>query len=110
MKIFISIASYQDPLLKATINSAFNNADSPENLIFGVCDQSNFPINVEDFSFGSQIKLEVIDPKTSEGPCWARKRVQKFYNNEDYYFQIDSHMQFEAVSYTHLTLPTILLV
>ena len=95
MKIFISIASYQDPLLKATINSAFNNADSPENLIFGVCDQSNFPINVEDFSFGSQIKLEVIDPKTSEGPCWARKRVQKFYNNEDYYFQIDSHMQFE---------------
>ena len=66
MKIFISIASYQDPLLKATINSAFNNADSPENLIFGVCDQSNFPINVEDFSFGSQIKLEVIDPKASE--------------------------------------------
>ena len=95
MKIFISIASYQDPLLKATINSAFNNADSPENLIFGVCDQSNFPLDLEEFSFSSQIRFEHIDPKISEGPCWARKRVQQFFNNEDYYFQIDSHMQFE---------------
>ena len=95
MKIFISIASYQDPLLKATINSAFNKADCPENLIFGICDQSNEPLDTESFSFSDQIKCEHIDPKISEGPCWARKRVQHFYNNEDYYFQIDSHMQFE---------------
>ena len=29
MKIFISIASYQDPLLEATIYSAYNNAENP---------------------------------------------------------------------------------
>ena len=95
MKIFISIASYQDPLLKATINSAYNNADNPENLIFGICDQSNEPLDTKSFTFSDQINCEHIDPKISEGPCWARKRVQRFYNNEDYYFQIDSHMQFE---------------
>ena len=95
MKIFISIASYQDPLLKATVNSAFNNADKPENLVFGICDQSNFPLDLEEFSFSSQIRFEHVDPKISEGPCWARKRVQQFFTNEDYYFQIDSHMQFE---------------
>ena len=81
MKIFISIASYQDPLLKATINSAYNNAENPENLIFGICDQSNEPLDTKSFTFSDQIKCEHIDPKISEGPCWA-------------------------VSYTHLTLPT----
>ena len=95
MKIFISIASYQDPLLKATINSAYNRADNPQNLIFGICDQSNKPLDIKSFAFSEQIKCEHIDPKISEGPCWARKRVQHFYDNEDYYFQIDSHMQFE---------------
>ncbi len=63
MKIFISIASYQDPLLKATVNSAFNNADKPENLVFGICDQSNFPLDLEEFSFSSQIRFEHVDPK-----------------------------------------------
>ena len=56
MKIFISIASYQDPLLKATINSAYNNAENPENLIFGICDQSNEPLDTKSFSFSDQIK------------------------------------------------------
>ena len=36
-----------------------------------------------------------MDPVLSKGTCWARERVQKFFNNEDYYLQIDSHMQFE---------------
>ena len=51
MKIFISIASYQDPLLETTINSAYLNASSPENLIFGICDQSSKPIDVKIFNF-----------------------------------------------------------
>ena len=96
MKIFISIASYQDPLLETTIFAAFNNAKAPENLHFGICDQSLSPLDLSLFSFSSQISYEHIDPKISEGPCWARHRIQNFYNNEDYYFQIDSHMQFES--------------
>ena len=91
MKIFISIASYQDPLLETTVLSAFNNAITPENLHFGICDQSLKPLDISLFSFASQISYEHIDPKISEGPCWARHRIQNFYENEDYYFQIDSH-------------------
>ena len=30
----------------------------------------------------------------SKGACWARQRIQNFYDNEDYYLQIDSHTQF----------------
>ena len=40
MSIFISIASYQDPLLVATIFSAYNNAEMKDALVFGVCDQA----------------------------------------------------------------------
>ena len=95
MKIFISIASYQDPLLETTINSAYFNASSPENLIFGICDQSSKPIDVKIFNFYEQINYEHVDPKDSEGPCWARAKIQEMFNNEDFYLQIDSHMQFQ---------------
>ena len=94
MKIFISIASYQDPLLKATINSAFKMSDKPENLTFGVCDQSSISIDMNSFEFKNQIFYEHIDPLVSQGPCWARARIQERFSDEDYYLQIDSHTQF----------------
>ena len=55
MKIFISIASYQDPLLETTILSAFNNAKAPENLHFGICDPSSNPLDITLFSFFNSI-------------------------------------------------------
>ena len=36
-----------------------------------------------------------MEPILSKGPCWARHRLQSFYQNEDYFLQIDSHTQFE---------------
>lgn len=95
MKIFISIASYQDPLLEATLRSAYDKSDMPKNLVFGVCDQSSKSLNLESIEFRSQIKYEHINPLYSKGPCWARSRIQDNFNEEDYYLQIDSHMQFE---------------
>ena len=102
MKIFISIASYQDPLLEATIYSAYNNAENPKDLIFGICDQSESPLNISSFEFSDQFKYEHVEPVNSEGPCWARSRIQEQFNNEDYYLQIDSHMQFEINWDTYL--------
>jgi len=94
MSIFISIASYQDPLLVATLFSAYNNAEHKKDLIFGVCDQSDSGIKAEDLPFAKQIHYEHIDPSASKGPCWARHRIQGSFNDEDYYLQIDSHTQF----------------
>ena len=56
MKIFISIASYQDPLLESTIKSAYEKSDAPKNLTFGICDQSSKPLNIESIEFNNQIK------------------------------------------------------
>ena len=87
MKIFISIASYQDPLLEATLRSAYDKSDMPKNLVFGVCDQSSKSLNLESIEFRSQIKYEHINPLYSKGPCWARSRIQDNFNEEDYYLQ-----------------------
>ena len=94
MSIFISIASYQDSLLVSTIFGAYNNADKKENLIFSICDQSDNSIDISGFPFASQIHYDHVVPLLSKGACWARQRIQNFYDNEDYYLQIDSHTQF----------------
>ena len=94
MSIFISIASYQDPLLVSTIFGAYNNAKNKAELIFSICDQSDDPINIDDLDFADQVRYEHVNPVFSRGPCWARHRAQTFYQEEDYFLQIDSHTQF----------------
>jgi len=94
MSIFISIASYQDPLLVSTIFSAHDNAQNKDGLIFSICDQSDEGIKVEEISFANQIHYEHMDPLFSKGPCWARHRAQSFFQEEDFFLQIDSHTQF----------------
>ena len=94
MSIFISIASYQDPLLVSTIFGAYNNAQNKNELVFSICDQSDSGIAAEDFTFANQIHYEHVDPLFSKGPCWARHRAQTFFKDEDYFLQIDSHTQF----------------
>jgi len=94
MSIFISIASYQDPLLVSTIWSAYSNARDKEDLIFSICDQSDNPVKVSELPFAHQIKYDHVDPIFAKGPCWARHRAQSFYAGEKYFLQIDSHTQF----------------
>ena len=94
MSIFISIASYQDPLLVSTIWSAYSNARNKEDLIFSICDQSDNPVKVSELPFAHQIKYDHVDPIFAKGPCWARHRAQSFYAGEKYFLQIDSHTQF----------------
>jgi hypothetical protein len=94
MSIFISIASYQDPLLVSTIFSAYNNAGKKDDLIFSICDQSDNGIKIDKIAFSNQIHYEHVDPLLSKGPCWARRRAQSFFNEEDFFLQIDSHTQF----------------
>ena len=94
MSIFISIASYQDPLLVSTIYSAYQNANDKDALVFGVCDQSDNPDNILDIEFAKQIHYDHVDPLFAKGPCWARHRAQSFFQDEDYFLQIDSHTQF----------------
>jgi len=95
MKIFVSIASYQDPLLANTILDAFNNASNKNSLVFGICDQSKDSLDLGHFQFSDQIRYEHVDTIFSKGPCWARARIQELHQDEEYYLQIDSHSLFD---------------
>jgi len=94
MSIFISIASYQDPLLVSTIYSAYQNASDKDALVFGICDQSDKPDDILGIEFAEQINYEHVDPLFAKGPCWARQRAQTSFKDEDYFLQIDSHTLF----------------
>ena len=95
--IFISIASYCDPLLKFTITNAFSSAKFPANLRFGVIDQGPLDARLilEGETSRKQISYVHIDKRDTRGACWARALACSLYRGEDWFFQIDSHTLFE---------------
>ena len=93
MRIFISIASYQDFMLEHTVNSCYDNAKYKNMLEFGILDQTTKPLE-----FDSKFTMNYVScpPSESEGACWARSRIQKeLMGDQDIYMQIDSHILFE---------------
>ena len=97
MSVFISLASYSDPLLQFTVGRAVATASAPADLHFGVVDQSAQRAG----SFGpavapARLSYVHIDPVDARGPCWARALAMSFYDGEDWFFQIDSHMDFDS--------------
>lgn len=98
MKIFIQVASYRDPQLIPTINSALENASNPENLVFGIArqfsDTDGFD-NLDEFRNDDRFRILDIPYTESKGACWARNQIQQLYKYEEFTLQIDSHMRFE---------------
>lgn len=94
--IFVSIASYRDKELVKTVNSCLNNAKYPDQIRIGICWQYDETEDISTFDGNAQIQIHKVYWKDVEGSvCWARSLVQrKFFNNEKYYFQVDSHTQF----------------
>jgi hypothetical protein len=97
MTIFISVASYRDPLLRFTLLEAYDNAKNKQHLVFGVVEQEikDRALDLDSLPFKEQIRYVRIEPEQSRGCCWARSLVQSLYRDELYYFQIDSHTAFD---------------
>lgn len=93
--IFLSIASYRDPELLKTITSAIINADIPSRVTIGVCDQHEIG-QITPFEHLMNVKVYRVPWNEVEGSvCWARKLIQqKFFEGQDWFFQVDSHTQF----------------
>ena len=97
MKIFIQIASYRDPELIKTIESAIDNAKKPKNLVFGIARQFHPDDKFDDLSKyekDGRFRILNIPYLDSKGACWARNQIQQLYKDEKYTLQIDSHMRF----------------
>jgi glycosyltransferase involved in cell wall biosynthesis len=96
-KIYISIASYRDPQLLPTLHDCLENADHPENLVFGIAWQHAEEDAWDDLSeFKDDTRFRIIDitHSDSKGACWARNQCHQHYGGEEYYLQLDSHHRF----------------
>lgn len=94
MSIFISIASYRDPALVQTIESAISNANNPDNLHFGVVIQ-DIQKDTPDLSKYKNIKLITMHPRDARGAGFARDKAVSLLEDQQYFLQIDSHTIFE---------------
>ena len=96
MGVFISIASYCDPVLGFTLGRALATARHPELLHFGVVDQSPKAMPASAAALKpARLSYLNIEPVYARGPCWARAIAMSLYDGEDWFFQIDSHMEFD---------------
>src|SRR5262245_14275206 len=97
MSIFISIASYCDPVLPFTLQRALAQARFPDHLHFGVVDQgpAGSP-RVAHPGGGARLSQVQIDLVDARGPCWARALAMSLYDGEAWFLQLDSHMDFDA--------------
>ena len=94
--IFITIPSYEDPLLKETIDSAINNADSPELLRFAVAlmyESQPIP-DLSCYYDDPRFSFTTYDVATRPGVNRIRHALEKEYSSEDFYLITDSHMEF----------------
>ena len=94
MTIFVSIASYRDQELPKTVSSLFNNADHPENLVFGIVNQEEKNKHHNFDWLEDQVRVINMHYKDAKGAGYARKLAMELYDGEDYFFQTDSHMRF----------------
>eukprot|EP00912_Choanoflagellata_sp_UC4_P000804 UC4_evm2s506 len=106
--IFISIASYRDPMCHITIGNALRWAKYPERLMFGVvqqnadvdepCDYTDVPCseNPEQLlcKYRGNIKIDMVPARAAAGPTFGRHRADRMYRGEYYALQIDAHMYF----------------
>ncbi len=98
VRVFVSIASYCDPVLGFTLARALETARWPERLHFGIVDQSPpyerdpQPADIKP----ARLSYMRLDPVFARGPCWARAIAMSLYDGEEWFFQIDSHMDFDA--------------
>ncbi|HEY0824245.1 MAG TPA: GlcNAc-transferase family protein, partial [Ramlibacter sp.] len=90
MRIFLSLASYCDPVLPFTLERAVATAAAPQRLHFGVVDQSPAGSPRVQAPPGTRLTQVQVDVRDARGPCWARALAMTLHDGEDWFLQLDS--------------------
>jgi hypothetical protein len=91
--IFIQIASYHDYELPRTIMDAIDKCSGDNTINFGI--HLSYYVKDEIFIPNlKNIKFEKVKSPQGIGVGYGRYVANTFYDGEDYYLQIDSHMRF----------------
>lgn len=92
--IFVQIASYHDYELIKTITDAIDKSSGSVHINFGV-HSSYFENNDIEIPNLQNVKKYISKAPDNLGMGMGRFIAHSFYNGEDYYLQIDSHMRFD---------------
>ena len=95
--IFIQLPSYRDFELNKTVASAVDNASGLNKLSFGIHNCVLFDGEIEvkkDYPKWVTINSVISIAPKNIGAQQSRYTANEFYDGEDYYLQIDSHMRF----------------
>lgn len=93
-RIFVQIAAYRDPDLLPTLIDCVAKAARPERLTFGIMWQRDDGDDLGPFANDPRCRIDACHWRESRGACWARHRLQRLYDGEEYTLALDSHHRF----------------
>jgi hypothetical protein len=93
MSIFVSVVGYRDTELEKTVRNLYNSADDKDGLTIAVISQ-DIKTKHPKLSDIPAVVQKNIHYSEAKGAGYARKIAMDLYYDEDYFFQIDSHMRF----------------
>jgi len=107
-KIFVNICSYRDKFLASTLENLIQTESGRNHITYGVFEQTSYDNslikNFPSLATHSRVKYKRIDPEYSEGVVWARAINALQIDDEEFQYQIDSHMLFDENWDHHLML------
>ena len=98
-KIFVNVCSYRDKLLAPTLESAMENESGRNQIVYGVFEQTALEDSLKTkyphLATHKRVRYKRIDPEYSDGVVWARGINAMQIYEEEFQYQIDSHMLFD---------------
>ena len=93
-RIFVQIAAYRETDLVPTLRDLFSKAADSSRLRVGICWQHSEDESLEEFAGDLRLRIDDIPAREAKGLGWARSRVQRLYQDEEFVLQIDGHSRF----------------
>ncbi len=90
-KIFVGVPAYDEPFLEATVEDAYEKADDPARVFFGIHNQKSAPNKFEDLSRFKNVRVTNAVYHLPPGVSISRLNASLLHENEEYYMQIDAH-------------------
>jgi hypothetical protein len=98
-KIFVNICSYRDKLLAPTICSLLETESGRNQITYGIFEQTkledSLQVKYPEIVKNPKVRYKRIDPEFSDGVVWARCINSMQIYDEEFQYQIDSHMLFD---------------
>jgi hypothetical protein len=92
LNIFVSIAAFEDPGLKNTMQNLLDSSDNPENISFGL--GLNYKDEPSFDEFTNKIKIVRDRDFDRPGIVKMRSKIRELIEDEKYFLSVDAHTSF----------------